>query len=134
MGADRMDAASLEPLAEHIRAVEWSRVRALVARDMDALRRLHAPDYQLITPAGKAYTHEGYLNAIESGELRYLRWEPGTMHVRQSEHMAIVRYQATLELDAGGGQGTPFPCWHTDSYELAAGQWQVVWSQATVIR
>lgn len=129
-----MNVASLEPLAEHIRAIELSRVRALLARDMATLRRLHATDYQLITPAGRAYTREGYLYAIESGELRYLRWEPGTMQVRPSEHMAIVRYQATLELDAGGGRGTPFPCWHTDSYELAAGQWQAVWSQATAIR
>lgn len=56
------------------------------------------------------------------------------MNVRVSERMAIVRYQATLELDAGDGHGTPFACWHTDSYELADDMWRVVWSQATAIK
>jgi hypothetical protein len=48
--------------------------------------------------------------------------------------MAVVRYRATLELDLGDGRGTPFECWHTDSYELTGDAWQVVWSQATAIR
>ncbi len=48
--------------------------------------------------------------------------------------MAIVRYQATLELGSASGHGTPFQCWHTDSYELKSGHWQAVWSQATAIR
>jgi len=56
------------------------------------------------------------------------------MNVRVSERMAIVRYQATLELASEGGRGTPFPCWHTDSYELDNDVWRVMWSQATAIK
>jgi hypothetical protein len=134
MTAEPVNAAPQELLVEHICAIEWTRVRALLARDMVALSHLHAPDYQLITPVGQTYSRDRYLQAIESGGLRYLRWEPGTMAARVSERMAIVRYQATLELDAGGGHGTPFLCWHTDSYELAAGHWQALWSKATAIR
>lgn len=121
-------------IANFIREIETTRTRALVARDVALLWQLHAPNYQLITPLGRTYTRERYLDEIESGALQYLRWEHCAMNVRVSERMAIVRYQATLELDAGDGHGTPFACWHTDSYELADDAWRVVWSQATAIK
>lgn len=127
-------AKSFASIADFIRELEVVRTRALVACDMPILWQLHADDYQLITPPGRTYTRERYLRDIEAGSLRYLRWEAGLMHVRASEHMAIVRYQATLELDSGNGRGTPFECWHTDSYELRGDAWQVVWSQATAIK
>jgi hypothetical protein len=121
-------------LADYIKALENTRIQALLARDMPRLWQLHAAEYQLITPPGRTFTRERYLGEIESGNLRYLKWEPGPMETRTSAHMAVVRYQATLELDSGNGRGTPFPCWHTDSYELRGDTWKAVWSQATAIR
>lgn len=117
-----------------IREVERSRIRALLAADMAALWQLHAPDYQLIAPNGRSYSREHYLRDIESGTLRYLKWDAGVMDVRVGAQMALVRYRATLELDAGRGHGTPFECWHTDSYELNGQLWLAVWSQATAIK
>jgi hypothetical protein len=128
------NASSSASLSDYIREVEKSRIQALVTRNMELLWQLHAPDYQLITPSGRSFSRERYLREIESGSLRYLRWEPGPMEVRASEQMAIVRYQATLELDSGNGEGTPFLCWHMDSYEPKDEVWQAVWSQATAIR
>jgi Domain of unknown function (DUF4440) len=121
-------------MAGFFRELETLRIRALVARDMDQLWRLHAEEYQLITPSGRSFLRERYLREIESGSLRYRRWEPGPIGVRVSERMAIVRYQALLELGSGNDPGTPFRCWHTDSYELKGDIWQAVWSQATPIR
>jgi hypothetical protein len=119
--------------ADTLRAVEQARIAALLARDMARLEQLHAPQYQLVSPAGKSFTRERYLELISAGTLRYLRWEPQDIHVRVREHMALVRYQATLQLDAEGAGGVPFMCWHIDSYELNNGVWQAVWSQATKI-
>ena len=121
---------------EQLRAIEASRLQALVTRDMPLAWRLHAPDFQLVTPGGSAFTRAQYLGKVESGVLRYLRWEPGEMAVRMRADSAVIRYQATLEIDGGDGHGTPFQCWHIDSYELNEGgtQWQVVWSQATAIK
>jgi Domain of unknown function (DUF4440) len=121
-------------MADSICELETSRIRALLERDMALLWRLHSPDYQLVTPTGRTFARDRYLREIEAGTLRYLRWEPGQMSVRVCEQMAIVRYRATLELDAGHGRGAPFECWHTDSYELIGGAWQTVWSQATAIK
>lgn len=121
---------------DQVRAIERARLQALVARDMPLAWRLHAPDFQLVTPGGRAFTRAQYLGKVESGVLRYLRWEPGEMAVRMRAGSAVIRYQATLELDGGDGHGTPFLCWHIDSYELNEDgtQWQVVWSQATAIK
>lgn len=134
MIGESRNASSFASMADYIREIEKARIQALLTRDMELLLQLHAPDYQLITPPGRTFTRERYLREIESGHLRYLRWEPGPMEARTSERMAVVRYQVTLELDAGDGRGTPFPCWHTDSYELNGDIWQAVWSQATAIR
>lgn len=101
---------------------------------MELLWRLHAEEYQLVTPSGRTFGRERYLRDIEAGNLNYRRWEAGPIEVRATERMAIVRYQATLELGSADVRGTPFQCWHTDSYELKHGQWQAVWSQATAIR
>lgn len=122
------------PMTDYFRELERSRIRALVERDMELLWRLHAEEYQLVTPSGRTFGRERYLREIESGNLQYRRWEAGPIEVRATERMAIVRYQATLGLGSAGGRGTPLQCWHTDSYELISGHWQAVWSQATAIR
>jgi hypothetical protein len=125
---------NIEKVRDTLRQLEARRIQAILARDMPLLWQPHAPDYQLITPSGRTYTRERYLGDIESGTLRYLRWEAGDMDVRTSAQMAIIRYQVTLELDSGNGTGTPFQCWHTDSYELRDSTWQAVWSQATAVK
>lgn len=120
--------------ADTLREIERSRLKALVDRNMELAWKLHAPDFQLVTPGGRPFTREQYLGKIEQGILRYLRWEPGEINVRMHGDSAVIRYQATLELDSGDGTGSPFQCWHIDLYELNDGQWQAVWSQATMIR
>jgi hypothetical protein len=49
------------------------------------------------------------------------------MRVRLSEGMAAIRYQAKITFPSG----KVVDCWHTDVYELQAGSWKAVWSQAT---
>ncbi len=118
-----------EASREFFRKLELRRTRALVARDMKTLDELHAPEYELITPAGKVFDRKRYLAAIES-EPFYAAWEVGEMAFRVSPSMAIVRYKARLEFPSG----REVTCWHTDAYENRAGSWQAVWSQATEVR
>lgn len=122
------------PMTDYFRELEKSRIRALVRRDMELLWRLHAEEYQLVTPSGRMFGRERYLQEIDSGNLQYWQWEPGPIAVRATERMAVVRYQATLEVGSAGGRGSPFQCWHTDTYELQHGHWRAIWSQATAIR
>jgi len=117
-----------EPTAEFFRALEVERTQALVGRDMPTIERLHAPEYQLVSPRGNVLTRERYLGAI-AAEPFYAGWDVGEMAVRISPAMAVVRYRARIEFPSG----RVFELWHTDSYELRDGQWQAVWSQATEI-
>jgi hypothetical protein len=123
----------LEAEADEIRALERARLRALVESDMETARRLHALDFQLITPRGHALSKEQYLEAVADGEIRYLVWEAGPMEVRVHDGLALIRYKARLQLASGEEHRPSFHCWHTDSYEKRDGCWQVVWSQATKI-
>jgi hypothetical protein len=117
------------PDDDHFRQLELTRTQALVTRDLEAARRLHAPDYQLITPAGKRYALDGYLADLASGALAYARWDCGPIAVRATSDMALLRYRARLVFPSG----REIDCWHTDSYERRGAAWLAVWSQATAV-
>lgn len=116
------------PTKELFLALEIERTRALVARDMETIERLHAPEYQLITPAGKTFARERYLSTLASQPF-YASWDVGSIDARLSREMVLIRYQATLRFQSG----RIVTCWHTDSYEKRGDHWQAVWSQATEI-
>lgn len=117
------------PSDDFFRQLEATRTQALVARDIEAARRLHAPDYQLVTPAGKRYVLDDYLADLASGALVYARWDCGPMAVRAVPGMALLRYRARLSFPSG----RELDCWHTDSYEWRDAAWLAVWSQATAV-
>ena len=114
---------------EFFRLLELRRTRALVEQDMQTLEELHAPNYELITPAGVVFNRKRYLEAIQR-EPFYSGWQVGEMAFRISPELAILRYQARLRFPSG----KEVLCWHTDAYENRNGAWQAVWSQATEIK
>ena len=114
--------------------IERARLRALVERDMVVAERLHAPDYQLVTPNGSTRTKSAYLSDVESKRLEYLVFEPESeISVRSSGKLAILKYIARIALSVGTADEFEFRAWHTDVYEYQDGHWMVVWSQATKI-
>ncbi|MEO8487958.1 MAG: nuclear transport factor 2 family protein [Betaproteobacteria bacterium] len=110
-------------------ALERRRTHALVQQDMQVIEELHAPEYELVTPSGRVFTREKYIETI-ARESFYAGWELGEMNFRISADMAIVRYKARLRFPSGG----ELLCWHTDTYEKRSGRWRAVWSQATELR
>jgi hypothetical protein len=126
-----MNAAAPAPQAplpdeDFFRALEVERTQALVARDVVAIRRLHAPDYELISAPGRVMSLERYLSLMAI-DVFYAKWEHGPISVQRSEAMAAVRYQARITFPSG----KVVDCWHTDIYEQQAGSWRAIWSQAT---
>jgi len=125
-------ADSISP--DELRALEQRRTKALVERDMDLARQLHAPDYELVTPGGRTYGKDDYLGEIASGVLTYHVFEPASdIAVRIVGDAAAVRYRAHIVIDFEGGSDDTF-AWHTDLYERRDGRWQATWSQATEIQ
>jgi hypothetical protein len=114
---------------DFFRALEIERTRAIVERDMEAIERLHAPEYELITPAGIVFSRSRYISTIAEAPF-YSAWEHGEMQVRVSAATGAVRYKAKLSFPSG----RVVHCWHTDTYELRGQSWQAVWSQATQLQ
>ena len=114
--------------------LERSRLRSLVERDMAVADRIHADDYELITPAGQTHTKATYLGDVASKRLEYLDFEPSSsISVRASPDLIVLRYIARIRLSVGVADEVELSAWHTDHYEKRAGTWTVVWSQATEI-
>lgn len=121
---------------EELRAIEATRLRALVERDMPTARRLHAEDYQLVTPRGATLSKSDYLDSIASGELRYDRFEPVSdiQVLRGSGDIAVLRYQCAIDVVSTPDHFVA-TCWHTDCYRFDDETgWQAVWSHATVVQ
>jgi hypothetical protein len=120
--------------ADLLRETERERLRALVEADLDVARHLHANEFQLITPQGNSVSKDQYLGGIESGQIDYLVWEPdSSIDVRLHGEAAVIRYRSKLTIVFRGDTIPLQRYWHTDSYEKRNGQWQVVWSHATLI-
>jgi len=111
---------------DFFRALEIERTRALVERDVEVIRRMHALDYELISVPGRVMSLERYLSLMAQ-DVFYASWEHGPMRVQISQGMAAIRYQAKITFPSG----KVVNCWHTDIYSLQAGAWRAVWSQAT---
>lgn len=117
-----------------LRDAERERLRSLVTPDLPVAERLHADDYELITPGGATMSKREYLDGIASGDLDYSVFEPiSEIRVRLYAHAAILRYRVRIEILVSGEQDSG-NFWHTDAYERRDDQWQAVWSQATRIR
>lgn len=132
-GARRAATAETDETAERIRSIERARLLSLVSVDVATAEALHSPDFQLVTPIGALLSRSEYLGAVASGQINYLHWEAGEINVRVAGPVATIRYRAELEVEFGGHHVARAGYWHTDTYELAEGNWRAVWSQATEI-
>lgn len=119
---------------EDLRAVERARLLALVERNVELARTLHADDFQLVTPVGMTFSKDQYLGAIAAGGLIYRLWDPQQIEVRLYGQAAALRYRSSMEVSFGPHHLPRAEYWHTDLYERRGGAWQVVWSHATEIR
>jgi hypothetical protein len=113
--------------------VERRRLRSLVAADLVAAEEFHADAFQLITPRGFPYSKHEYLDAVRTGLIDYLVWDPDDMDVRVHGDVGCLRYAATLNMRFDGVETGVRRYWHTDYYERLDGRWRVLWSHATEI-
>ena len=120
--------------ADGVRSAEKKRLSALLTGNMEVARQLHGDDFQLVTPLGAVFSKEEYLGAVAAGILHYLAWElDSPIDVRMYHDVALIRYRAQIEIEVQGQLYPRAPVWFTDAYEKRDGQWQIVWSQGTMI-
>jgi hypothetical protein len=119
--------------ADHLRAIERTRLQALVVADTATARRLIADDFQVVNPAGGVLSRDDYLDAIQAGDIDYLVFEPvSPIAVRLYGDSAALRFEVNFDLVVAGTRLT-HQAWITELYERRLGHWQIVWEQATAI-
>ena len=114
------------PHEDFFRALELERTQALVSRDLAAIRRLHATDYELISAPGRVMSLDRYLSLL-AADVFYAGWELGPIRVQRAMGMVALRYVARITFPSG----KVVECWHTDIYAMRSGAWRAIWSQAT---
>jgi hypothetical protein len=137
VGAGVVTASSASPTsspqAADLRAIETTRLQALVDADTATARKLTAPDFQLINPAGVPLSRDDFLGGVDAGVIDFLAIEPSEpIAVRLSGDSATLRYQSAYDVVAGGTH-VAHKAWTTALYERRDGRWQIVWAQTTAI-
>ena len=119
--------------ADRLRAIETDRLKALVDADTATARRLTAPDFQLINPAGTSLSRADLLGGVGAGDIDFRAIRPTRpIAVRMSGDSATLRYKTTFDLVAGGIH-LSHKAWTTALYERRNGRWQIVWEQTTAL-
>ena len=117
-----------------IRAIQLQRSAALLKADIQAAGRIHADDFELVTPLGAVFSKEQYLGAVAAGIIKYTAIELASpVKVRVYSDVALVRYRTEIEVEVQGQSYPRAAYWFTDAYEKRDEQWQIVWSQGTGI-
>jgi ketosteroid isomerase-like protein len=129
-----MEVSLASRLSEEVQAVERERLAALLKADIQAAARIHADDFQLITPLGAVFSKDQYLGAVEAGIIKYVALElESQVDARVYNDIVLIRYRAAIEIDFQGQRYPRGSYWFTDAYEKRDERWQIVWSQGTGI-
>ena len=120
--------------ADHLRAIETTRLQALVDADTATARKLTAPDFQVINPAGAPLSRDDFLGGVDAGVLDFLAHRAQLADrgaaVRRFRHPALpdgVRRRRSAATHV------THEAWTTALYERRDGRWQIVWEQTTAI-
>jgi hypothetical protein len=117
-----------------VMAAEQARVTALDASDVSALDRIMADDVTYVHASGKVDTKSSYLDAIRSGQLRYISWTPKDLHVRLlGADSAVINGEYAVRVTDSRVQPTAFDIsiFILSVYARRDGRWQQVAWQST---
>jgi ketosteroid isomerase-like protein len=102
--------------------------RALMAADIDALSLVFADDYVQYDPSGNAFSKQGVLESLRSGDVRYPSIVSTGRRIRLFGDVAIVHGSELDEVEADGKR-VPVRYLYMDVVCKRDGRWQIVGSQ-----
>ena len=119
---------------QEVMAVERARTTALERSDIAALDRIMADDVTYIHASGKVDTKQSYIDAIRSGQLHYISWQPKSLHVRVvGDSAAVIDGEYVVRVTDSRVQSTPFDIsiFILAVYAHRNGHWQQIAWQST---
>ena len=128
------DAQSGDKTAKDVTATEQARTTALDRSDLASLDQIMADDVTYIHASGKVDTKKSYLEAIRSGQLRYISWQPKGLHVRvMGDGAAVIDGEYLVRVADSRVQPDPFDIniFILTVYQRRNGRWQQIAWQST---
>ena len=118
---------------KQVLAAEKARTTALEHSDLAALERIMADDVTYIHASGKTDNKKTYLDAIRSGQLHYISWQPKDLQVRVEGSVAVINGEYAVRVTDSRVQPKPFNIniFILTVYEHRAGRWQQIAWQST---
>lgn len=115
--------------------LERTRIKALIAVDVDRFDALHDDEYQLCNPTGALWSKREYRDRLATGRLVYRQLDlTSAVDVVVSDRLAVLRYRCRIALRVEGTEIPAHECQHVDVYRRAEDdRWRCRYSQATAI-
>lgn len=120
-------------IEKEVMATELERTAALDRSDVPALEQIMADDVTYVHASGKVDTKKSYLDAIRSGQLHYLSWQPKDLHVRAVGDGAVIDGEYAVRVMDSRVQPTSFDIniFILTVYARRNGRWQQIAWQST---
>ena len=118
--------------AAQVRAIEKSRVAALLNGDVESLRQIYANDYTLVTPTGAVRTKADQLQELQTGQLRYEKIEISEQTIRDYGDVVIVvsRDKSTI---VKNGKSVGGDLRFTRVYKRLGHSWKLIATHASAV-
>lgn len=117
---------------QEVMAVTQSACEAFRIRDIPALERLLAPEFNLVSSNSEIQTREQALKEVRDGDPQYDRFENHSMTARVYGNAAVVQGITSLK-GRSGGKPFALDVRFTDTLVREKGKWRIVVSHVTRI-
>ncbi|HTZ90290.1 MAG TPA: nuclear transport factor 2 family protein [Alloacidobacterium sp.] len=126
--------SATSPASKEVLVAEEARTAALDHSDIAAIEKVMADDVTYIHASGKVDTKKSYLDAIRSGRLHYISWQPKDLHVRMlGDSGAVIDGEYAVRVTDSRMQPAPFDIniFILTVYAKRNGRWQQIAWQST---
>jgi uncharacterized protein (TIGR02246 family) len=103
--------------------------RALIAADVEELRRIYADDYVQYDETGTTSTRHDVIDRLTSGEVRFVSMTSTGRRIRLLRDDVAIVHGSEEDVVVQGGQRFPVRYLYMDVVMKRNGRWQIVASQ-----
>jgi len=103
--------------------------RALIAADVEELRRVYADDYVQQDEAGTTFTRQDLIDRLTSGKIRFVSMTSTGRRIRLLRDDVAIVHGSEDDVVEQGGNRFPVRYVFMDVVVKRAGRWQIVASQ-----
>jgi ketosteroid isomerase-like protein len=114
-----------------VAALDTQYQAAVQSNDADAMDRILADDFVLVTGSGKTYSKTDLLNDARSKRVVYERQDDSAQTVRTWGDTAVVTAKLWAK-GTEGGKRFEYTLWFSDTYVRTPAGWRYVFGQASL--